>query len=320
MADPALGVLAKLCFDTASPIDGSSLPYEFLSNTLAKNEVLLDSSEQGIRGTRTKQASRVRKGHYDVGGSIVINPSPDDLSFLLQYILGAKSEGDPSAGTDTFTLTERLADELFVGVDYGGSSLSPGQFEFGGLKVARAILRGQAQQLIELELELIGKTMSALASYPSLTLPTAADDAPYIFSDTTLTITSARAPKSFELIVDNAVVAQFVNSNTANSVDPTDRNITLNCNFPYDADHDDLLGDATATGSGSFDTARTGAILLLTNGDMTSSWQFQTLQAGQATPVVNDKTGETELQIPFVSRQTAGSSTGELVVVNDHAD
>jgi hypothetical protein len=294
MATPAFGALCKLAMGDAT--DGTiDEPYEFISCDLRKVETILDASEAGIRGTRSRVEERARKGHYDVSGTITMNPSPADLDLLLPRIMGAGA-----------VLTETLPG-FDVVVVYGSTDV----FRYDDCKVNRGTFRGSAQGLVELELDIIGKTMVD-GTDPSLTLPTDAHDAPYIFSDSTCSITSSREIKSFELVIDNFVVPQFVNSQSANNVNATDRQVSLTLVTPYSSDEADLVG-AAAT-SGMFDTARTSATLVFTNGAFSCTFTLAKLQAGQETPSIGDK-GEIELTIPAIARRDG--STLELAVVND---
>jgi hypothetical protein len=109
----------------------------------------------------------------------------------------------------------------------------------------------------------------------------------------------------FELVVDNALHARFTNSQTATSVVPRDRIITLRTTNPFTSDEVDLYGQAAAGAAG---------MLVLTNGQMSTSFAFAALQTPDISPVVRGKQ-----EIPLVLEMTARMSgaTRELVVTHD---
>jgi hypothetical protein len=294
MADAAQGYAAKLAMDPASPIDTMSEPYEFLTCTLAETIEVLDASAAGIRGTRSRHGARTREGNKSVAGAISLNPSPADLDLLLPRILGA------AESSDTFALADTLP-SFVVGVDYGGTDA----FEFGGCYVNRATFRASAGGLLELALDILGKTKTDL-TYPSLTLPTDAHDAPYVFTDGVLTlVSSAREMTDVEVVVDNALDARFVNSQTATSITPRDRIVTLRATLPYNADNDDVYTQGTTAAA---------ATLVFTNGNLSLTFSLTSLRIKQVTPSVNAK-GEITLRVEGETRMSG--ATRELVVTSD---
>jgi hypothetical protein len=274
--------------------DTSSEPYEFVSESVQKKGKILDTA--GIRGTRSHHAARTRPGTHEVGGSITLHPSPADLDLLLPRILGA------AESADTFNLAETLP-AFGILIDRVAET-----FEYTDCKVGKATFKGSAGGLVELVLEILGATEIVGTAFPSLALATSAAAAPYVFSDGVLTLQSAaRKMMDFELVIDNGLNARFTNSQSATSITPQDRTITLKTTNPFTADEADLYGQANEGAAGT---------LVLTNGAMSTTFAFAALQVPDMSPVVGGKQ-----EIPLVLEMTArmSGSTRELVVTHDSA-
>jgi len=291
MGQDSQGAQSRLAMDPASPIDGSSEPYEFKSFGIKKLATII--GDEGIRGTRSHSKERTRGGIYTVGGTILMEPSPIDLDKLLPRILGAVED------SNTFALAEALP-SFSVGV-----SLVADAFEYTDCYVNRAIFRSSPGEILELELDIIGKTQIDLV-YPSLTLGVAANDAPYTHQEGVFTLnTSARDVISHEIVIDNFLFARFTNSQTATSVTPQDRLITVKTVTPYTSDESNLYTQSTAGASGT---------VVFTNGGMSTTFTFANLQPPQDTPVVSGKTS-IGLELTHVARRSG--ATKELVITHD---
>jgi hypothetical protein len=274
--------------------DASSEPYEFVAESVRKRGTILDTS--GIRGTRSHHVSRTRPGTYEVGGSLTLHPSPADLDLLLPRILGA------AESSDTFNLAESLP-AFGILIDRVAET-----FQYTDCKVSKATFKGSAGGLVELVLEILGVAEVTGTSFPALSLDTTAAAAPYDFSDGVLTLQSAaRKMMDFELLIDNGLSARFTNSQTATSITPQDRTITLKTTNPFTADEVDLYEQALAGAAGT---------LVLTNGGMSTTFTFAALQVPDMSPVVGGKQ-----EIPLKLEMTARTSeaTPELVVTHDSA-
>jgi hypothetical protein len=285
------GAATKLCMDPTA-VDTMSEPYEFISCTLRKTTEIVETG--GIRGTRSHSKEVSREGISRIAGSIVLTPSPADLDLLLPRILGT------AESSDSFVLAETLP-SFHVGVDY-----SVDAFEYQDCFVNRAIFRGSSGGFLQLELDIIG-TAQADLSYPSLTLGVAANNEPYRFSEGVLTlVSSARPIRSFELIIDNVLDAQFHNTLTAPVITPHDRIITLNCTTPYTSDEVALF---TQTLAG------TTATLAFTNAAMSTTFTFGVLEPfplqGPTIP------GKSEVVLEQTYRAMQSTTTKELVVTSD---
>ena len=116
---------------------------------------------------------------------------------------------------------------------------------------------------------------------------------------------SNEAPEKPELVIDNSLNARFTNSLSATSITPQDRVITLKTTNPFTSDEVDLYGQSNAGAAGS---------LVFTNGGMSTTFTFATLQVPDVSPIVGGKQ-----EIPLVLEMTArmSGSTRELVVTHD---
>lgn len=297
MANPTTGALSLFCTEPgASPhtFDGSSEPFEFLSFGLKETKEHIDSN--GIRGTRSHASERVREGLRRFQGPIRMAPSPLDLDTWLPRILGALES------TDTFALAETL--QVFGVLEDQNTQ----QFEYQDCQVNRATFRSQAGGMFEMELDVIGRGRATGTSFPALTLGVTAADAPYMHHDAVVTLVgSARDTSSIEIVIDNALQVEFNNSQTATSLVPADRIITVRTTHPWSTDNTDLIDQAVAGTTGS---------IVYTNGGLSTTFTFGKLQVPNDDPVVQGKTN-----VPLTLNMTArkDGATDELVVTNDSA-
>lgn len=291
MAQPQ-GSQAQFAADSVTPVDGSSEPYEVLSDGLRKTSTILDTG--GLRGTREHSQERTRAGNDDVRGSIVMVCSPADLDNWLPRILGA------AESADSFDFAETIPEWVWLSDRVGDVYL------YQGCKVSRATFAGSAGGFVTMTLDVVAKSETTGQAFPSLTLSTAENSKPYIFSDSTLTLqSSSRNITSFSLVIDNLAVPTFHNSTTATDIDATDQVITLDCNVDNSSGNQDLYEQALAGATGS---------LVLTRGNMSCTFTFGTLQVPDQTPIVGGK-GRIGWDLSMTARKTG--STAALSVTND---
>lgn len=302
MADASQGVLAQLAMEpgaSAHTFDTSSEPYEFLRESLRGTKTILNN--EGIRGTRSEHSARTRYGLENIGGTIVLQPSPADLDLLLPRILGA------AESTDSFTLADTIP-AFGVMIDRVAKV-----FTYSDCYINKATFRASTGQVVELELDILAKSFSIgnAGTFPSLTLQTDPHDQPYVMSDAVFTLAgSTRETSSFELVVDNLLDARFVNSNNATSITPQGRKVTLKTVHPYTADETDLLGQALTGAAGTIVLTPTGGGM----SGVSTTFTFGRLQVPDEHPVVPGKS-EITLELPMMATMTG--STRELVVTHD---
>jgi hypothetical protein len=292
MSDASMGHQSRLSLAAAGTAIGSyTESVEFVSETLQKRLTILETA--GLRGTRSHPAERTRDGTYTVGGTLRFHATPALLDLLLPRILGADEASDLFAVAETLGEFDVLLDRVAK------------RFVYGGCKVGRAIFAGRAGGLLELALDLVGKTESTSATaFPAIAPPT---DPPYVFQDGTLTLLgSSRRMIEFALTIDNGLVPRFTNSQSATDVFSTDRLVTLECRTPLSADEIDLYGQNVG-GAGA-------ATLAFVNGGYSTSFAIPKLQFPDTSPTVGGK-GEITLHLRGTARRSG--STNELAITHD---
>lgn len=241
--------------------------FGFQSCTLNKRGNLIRPN--GIRGQRAPVGDYAQEGIYSVNGNVVLLPRPDDLDFLLPYILGA------AESTDVFDLAETLPD-LVASVD---KDLYVETYR--GLKVAQAVFRSSQGQLLQLELQLEGKTKDAsgaAGSFPAISgtlstkLPYVHRHATYTFDSTTFEI------NNLVLTINNGLETDhFNNSQTRTSLPEGEQTVTLAYTLEHVQDVDDHIRDIAAAGV-------SGASLVYDNGTDSMTVDFGLLQKPE-TPI-----------------------------------
>ena len=288
----SVSALAKMGMGAADPVTQA---IEFLNEGLQKRGQIVETA--GIRGTRSHPKERTREGTFTIDGQISMNPCPDELDFLLPYIVGG------SESSDDFPLAETLP-EMYISVDRIAKV-----FTYAGCKVNKATFRGREGQLLELSLEIMGKTEAVANSgtFPALTLTTAP---PYIFHDCVMTI-EATAYQIFdwEIVIDNKLNGQrFTNSQSRTDIPAMDREVTVTVTVPYTSTEADLHDKASH---------KTGvaATCVFTNGARSLTFTTPALQKASESPTVPSRDQEIRLRLGFTARSSGG--TAELTINND---
>lgn len=307
------GALARLLVKTGAPIADwttGTEPYEFIRESVRKQGTILDTG--GLRGTRSHHNSRTREGIYTVGGALSFHPSPNDLDKWLPRILGGPETSDSFPLLDTLETNGIFSVLVRRGPATG---FTQAVFEYIDCRVNRATFRGSSGTLVEMELDIIGKshtqgTVTFPASPPSLGV--AANDEPFVFHEGVLTLkTRAVEFFDFELTIDNFVDASFRNSQTAKSLIAMDRLVTLRCTTPFTPD--EYTGTATELAQ---EIDGQSGNLKFTNGQhaISTDFRFNSLQWAESDPVVGGKQ-EVPLVLEMIARRS--SSGDELEVIND---
>lgn len=218
---PVVGYQAQLGIDSANPV---TQRFDFQTENLVADEDFVDCN--GLRGTRSRDASRVRQGNYRVHGPIHLQPSAAELALLLPWILGTAGAGSPTA---TFALADALATR-YVSIDRGLKVPT-----YAGVAVDRCTIRGAQNRAIDVMLDCVGQTetLGNSGSFPSLSIETTT--APFMFTDLALSVGGSTYDiKDFELVIDNAIDKErFYNSQTLSAVLALDRHVTLKFDPPY---------------------------------------------------------------------------------------
>lgn len=291
MPDASMGWASRISMAAAGTAIGSyTEAMEIVSESVKKTGTILDTN--GIRGTRSHASERTAAGTYSVAGQITLHPTPAVLDLLLPRILGANES------TDTFALADTLP-EFDILIDRVAK-----RFVYGGCKVNKATFTGSSGGLLQLVLDIVGKTETVSdTAFPSITAPT---DPPYTFHMGALTlVSSSRSFFDFETAIDNVLATRFANSQTATDISPTDRIVTFKATTPFTSSEVDLYNQALLGSAAS---------LVFTNGNRSLTFTYGKLQFPDNSPVVPGK-GEIPLTLDGIARMTG--TTRELVVTND---
>ncbi|UUO04626.1 phage tail tube protein [Blastopirellula sp. J2-11] len=178
--------------------------FEHFGCNLDKQESIIVAD--GMLGKRSPLGDSAQLGTYTVGGTVTLQPRPDDLTFLLPYILGA------AADDDTFALADSLP-ELVACVDREIKVQT-----YRGLKVNQATFRSATGGNLELELDLQGKLADADANsgtFPDIA-STLSAKLPFIHHQGSITVDGAAiAIDNSVITINNALeLTQFNNSQT----------------------------------------------------------------------------------------------------------
>ena len=279
------GYQAALGIDTVQPVTRG---YEFEACTLAQQGAILDTS--GIRGTRSHLAARTRAGLANVSGLLQLVPSADDLARLLPWILGTPASGN------TYALSESVA-ERYVQIDKVAHVCN-----YAGCCVQRATFACAVGEPLRLQLELLAKseTVASACSFPSVTY---ASGAPFLFSDTTLTLLDEpREVRAWSVVIEQHLIASHYNGTTPTRIMSRDRTVTLQTTHPYTADEVDL-GNQAASGA--------AATLTLVGPGHTLGFQFAALQCPPPGVLLRGR-DEIVLELAGVARRVG--NTAELIV------
>jgi hypothetical protein len=185
----------------------------------------------GFGGVRTHYVRNTRAGPYSVKGGWQCEPSPSELLALLAWAIN---------GTELAVVNDRVAD----------------QKSFADTKCNTLQINGRSGMEIAAQVDWVGMLE---ASGSTVAAPTSTS--PYAFCpDVTITLaSSARAAKSFELLIDNKIATdRNLNSLSLTEVNPTDQLITLKVVVPWVSANTALYDQALAGAAGSLTLAQTG--------------------------------------------------------------
>ena len=291
MADtPSIGSLAKFAVDTVLPFDTSSQAFELiLPESLKKQETFRETG--GMRGTRSRHQSRVRRETERVGGNIQFHPGASELDWFLPYILGGATGAGVTALAETIPAFYALIDRIAKVHTYNA------------VKVNMMKLTGAMGAPVALSLDLEGQseTIGNAGTFPAIVIP---DEHQFIFPDAAVTIDSVEYPmKRFELTLNNFLDSgRYMNATTRSSIPATDREVGLSLTLGYTPDTVALYDLAIAGVTGS---------LVLADGTDTYTIDFANLKAPTDSPVVSSKS-EIDYTINFTARRT--DDDAELLV------
>jgi hypothetical protein len=202
----------------------SSIQFEMLSHSIKEGTEIV--SDEGLRGTRSRDISRVAQGNIKVAGDIVLQPNVLELETFMPFIMGTASSGG------TYALADTLAD-MYVMID------NVTEVNTYLLRINQAKFEcDKDDKKLKLTLSCVGKTMTQGSTFTSGIPAIDTTTRPYMFYDagqsTAITIASvAYQIAKFELMIDNGIVPTYMSGQTATDLEPTDRKVMLGLQTKY---------------------------------------------------------------------------------------
>lgn len=293
MAEGTMGWLTRFGLG-ATAAAAATREFETLSNGLIKDAQHLDV--EGMRGDRGYRSEDVVEGVYTVGGPVVLEPRPDDLAFLLPYILGAAASGT------TFAVAATLPD-LIADAVKGLSS-----YRYAGVKVNQATFRSAMNGKLTLTMDLQGKTETSGITFPSISSSLSALQ-PYVHHQLVATIggTAYKVDNVEVTIANNLKLNRHYNTQTRQSLPEGSRVISVALDVPFTTDEASLY-DIAVAGLGT-------NTLVWTNGNYSFTITLANLKAPTKGPPIQSRGEEVGFRLNFVARSSG--STQAIVCTND---
>jgi hypothetical protein len=226
---PTMGYAVQLGMNNnaTSTAVAATEKYELISESLASQRNILNTA--GMRGSRSQVLERIRQGTIAPGGTLTLEPTPNELRNLMPRILGGTEGGNSTLYTYAVAATVPYFQTI---IDRGAKV-----YTYVGCKVDRAVFRaGQGGMLqLELSIEALNEALGNSGTFASLSIDS---NAPFTLFDGTLTLNgTAVQMMDVELTIDNALKKdRFVNSQTRTDLPEEDRVVTIKCTVPYTSD------------------------------------------------------------------------------------
>jgi hypothetical protein len=269
--------------------------FEVLSNGLIKVAEHLQA--EGMRGERGYKSEPTVEGVIAVGGVVSLEPRPDDLAFLLPYILGAAGVGTAFALADT---SPELCAESVRGLS---------SYRHLGLKVNSAVFRSSSNSKLTLDLDLQGKTEVSGITMASVQ-STLSTQAPYVHHQLVATFGGvAYKVNNVEFAISQGLKTdRYYNSQTRSSLPEGNRVLTLGVDVPFTTDEAAL-----------YDIALAGLAtntLVWTNSARSLTFTLGKLQTPTRAPAIQNRGDEVGFRLNFDVRGTGATPAVACVNVS----
>lgn len=293
---PTYGWQSQLGIDTVNPI---TQRFDFDDEELVLDEEFVD--ENGLRGTLARSGERVQQGIRRVHGTIRMQPTAQELTLLLPWILWGTPSG---SGTVTYPLADWSASNTnisrYVTIDRGSKV-----FTMNGVVVNKATFHAAQNEPLNVDLELVGidETPASGGTFPSLNLDVTKQPLNFWGLGITVGGTTVMCP-SFQLTIDHALdTERFFNNQTVTALPSTDRHVTIAHDLPfgdYSAEYGLGVGGATE-------------VLTFSNGVSTLTMTLNCVKYPRKSPRVR---GRNEILFPLQgTAYKTGQSTPTLELV-----
>lgn len=289
----AIGTLSRFGLDTVSPVTKS---LAFVREDVHLEEHFVDA--KGLTGSRGHPVEGVRAGTRRVVGSVTLQPTPTEWSYILPWVFGAAPTGNGSSATPyVYALQEALGSAYYLTFDRATKVLT-----YSGCQVARMTVEGSQGEPLRVELEVVGvdETVGSAGTFPAISNDLTAP--PFMFQDCVITANAVTYnARSFRLVLDQHLEDdRWLNSATLTGIYALDRTVECPLTLPY--------GDASALyGLG---TAGFAVDLKATNGTHSLEFNLPSCVAPRRSPTVPGRQ-EVFMDLPVTGKRS-GSSTLEL--------
>lgn len=289
----SLGFVRKLGIGASSPVTAQ---LEFLECDLAKRGTI--SPNSGIRGYLDEHYTATRNAEYTAGGTIRMEPRPDELSAILSYITGAAPSGGVYSPGESLTA-------FYATVDKGAKV-----FTYAGCVTAEATFSSQegadSSMKLDWNIEAKTETQASAGTFPSLTLSTQ----PYfLHQDLALSIGGNAVQCSrFAFTIRYQLAIRHLNSQTRTLIVPIKRDVLWSIALPY---------DSTSAYASLYDLGVTGAAIsaTYTNGGLSLILACANAQ-WPTEPITMSGRGELFLPINGMSRRTATNNDAFTITLD----
>ncbi len=288
MADK-VGVFNRLQYDDNSST--GTVEFEFLEGSqIGLSENFIDTN--GLRGTVSHTADRVRRGNRRVDGTLLFAPTPAELNTILYLALGGTKT------SNTIPLDEALP------VAHWLAGRDGTVYHYNDCVVETLTITASEGGPLQVALTVVGKDEVQEGTLASLTID-ASTGGPFTMMDGAVTVGGSPYQfSSFELRVENRLEVKYRNSLTPTSIRRTDRMVT--CSLPFS------LGDASALYGSA--VGGVAVVATFTNGAFSLGLSMAAVQAPRQ-PLPFGQRGILDLPWQGVARKTG--STLELVTTVD---
>lgn len=250
----AVGTLGQMGIGTANP---TTYMLDFMSESLRRVDESVDGN--GVRGTRSRHATRVRAGLQRIAGPVRWQPNAADLHQLLPWILCGTTT--VVSGTKKWYHLGETAATRYVQIDRHAKV-----FTYSTVGVDTCKFSADQGALLNAEAGLVActETVGNAGTFPALAVDITTN--PFILSDLVMTVggTTVTA-KRFEVELNNNIDKdRFFNSNTMTAVVALDRVVTFRTQLPY-GDFTALYNTGAGTGVAVLATFTNGSVSLIFN-------------------------------------------------------
>lgn len=251
---------------------------------------------EGMYGSRDYKSESTTDGTYAVGGVVPLKPRPDDLTFLMPYILGG------AASVNNFAVAEALPEMV---CDSYRISETVRKLK---CKVNTATFSSRAGQQLNLDLDIQGTSWTPGITFPSIASSLSVQ-APFMHHQCVLTIggTAYKVDDVTLTIGNNLILDRFYNSQYRQDLPEGSRTVGLSCTFPFTSDESAIYAMATAG---------LAASIVWTSGLYSLTFTFAKLQAAIAAPSLGGRSSEVKLPVNFVARASGSTPSIAATVVS----